>query len=158
MKLDALSCCVQSSQDRANADKLLKQFLSEGKKAGRTHIQSKTPAPPGVCQSTGHDPRLRRRPGFCIIVFAKHLALLWPPFSGSSKPPGSLFLLARWCGIFRSEQVPGLLCDSSTPWQPAAPRSTASVSTTSRSWRWGVRSVIPTFYAAYLDSFFWHSL
>ena len=44
------------------------------------------------------------------------------PFSGSSKPPSSLFLLARWCGILRSEQVPGLLCDSSTPWQLAAPR------------------------------------
>ena len=122
MKLDALSCCVQSSQDRANADKLPKQLLSEGKKAGRTHIQSKTPAPPGICQSTGHDPRLSRRPGFCIIYLAKHLALLWPQVSGSSKPPSSLVLLARWCGILRSEQVPGLLCDSSTPWQLAAPR------------------------------------
>jgi hypothetical protein len=41
---------------------------------------------------------------------------------------------------------------------PMAACRTASVSTTSRSWRWGVRSVTPRFYAAYLDSFFWHSL
>ena len=114
MKLDALSCCVQSSQDRANADKLPKQLLSEGKKAGRTHIQSKTPAPPGVCQSTGHDPRLRRRPGFCIIYLAKRLALLWPHFLVLQSHPVHSFCLPGGAGSSGANRCRGC-CATARP-------------------------------------------
>ena len=95
------------------------------------------PAPPGGFHVTGHDPQLYRRPGFYnIVILAKHLALLRPPFS--LKPPGSIFLLARWCGTRRSEEVRRLQRDRSTCWQPIAPPNTASMWSTSRSWRRGV--------------------
>ena len=61
------------------------------------------PAPPGGFHVTGHDPQLYRRPGFYnIVILAKHLALLRPPFS--LKPPGSIFFA---CQVVRDPQERG---------------------------------------------------